>query len=129
MHTTTRELPIKMNAMGATVRHLPAYGVADGSLAAEHLVLAAGVDIAPLLQGLEDDSCQAPHWGYVVRGSVVVTYADDSAETCAAGDFFHWPAGHSVRVEDDAELVMFSPDDAHAAVMDHMLGVLAALPA
>ncbi|KAA1418740.1 cupin domain-containing protein [Nocardioides humilatus] len=129
MHTTTRDLPIKMNALGATVRHLPSYGVADGSLAAEHLVLAAGVDIAPLLQGLEDDACQAPHWGFVVRGRLVVSYADGSDETCSAGEVFHWPAGHSVRVEEDAELVMFSPDAEHFAVMNHMLGVLAELPA
>ena len=129
MHTTTRDLPIKMNALGATVRHQPAFGVADGSLAAEHLVLAAGVDIAPLLQGLEDDACQAPHWGYLVRGRLVVTYADGSEETCAGGEVFHWPAGHSVRVEEDAELVMFSPDAEHFAVMNPMLGVLAALPA
>lgn len=129
MHTPTRDLPIKMNAFGATVRHLPDYGIAEGALAAEHLSLAEGVDIAPLLRGLADDSCHTEHWGYLVSGRVVVTYADDSNETCSAGEVFYWPAGHSVRVEEEAEIVMFSPAAEHLAVMNHMLGVMAEIPA
>ena len=129
MHVTTSDLPITINAFGATVRHLPDFGIAEGALAAEHLSLAEGVDIAPLLKGLADDACHAEHWGYLVAGRVVVTYADDSSETCSAGEVFYWPAGHSVRVEQDSEIVMFSPAAEHLAVMDHMLGVMAALPA
>ncbi|WP_148615600.1 cupin domain-containing protein [Nocardioides rubriscoriae] len=129
MHTPTQDLPIAMNALGATARHLPDYGDAFGTLAAEHFTLAAGVDIAPLLHGLDDDVCFAPHWGYAVRGRVVVTYADGEAEVVRAGEVFHWPAGHSVRVEEDAELIMFSPAAEHRAVMNHMLGVLAGAPA
>lgn len=129
MRISELDLPIKMNALGATAHHLPGFGVADGELAAEYFSLAAGVDIAPLLVGLEDDRCQAAHWGYVIDGRVVVTYADDSTESCATGDVFHWPAGHSVRVEEDARLVMFSPAAEHLAVMNHMLTVLATVPA
>ncbi len=129
MHTTTRDLPIKINAFGATVRHLPDFGVAEGSLAAEHLSLAEGVDIAPLLTGLTDDACHCEHWGYLVGGRVVVTYADGSSETCSAGEVFYWPAGHSVRVEQAAEIVMFSPAAEHLLVMNHMLGVMAEIPA
>ncbi len=129
MRIAKQDLPIKMNALGATVHHLPDFGVAEGPLAAEYLCLAAGVDIAPLLVGLEDDRCQSEHWGYVIRGQVVVTYADDSTDTCSSGEVFYWPAGHSVRVEEDARLVMFSPAAEHLAVMNHMLGVLATVPA
>ncbi len=129
MHTATRDLPIKMNALGATVRHLPDFGVADGPLAAEHLSLAEGLDIAGLLIGLTGDACQSPHWGFVIRGRLVVSYADGSTETCSAGEVFHWPAGHSVRVEEAAELVMFSPAAEHLAVMNHMLEILAGIPA
>jgi hypothetical protein len=50
-----------------------------------------------------------------------VTYSGDTAdERCAAGDMFHWPAGHSVRVEEDAEIVMFSPQADHGPVLDHL---------
>jgi quercetin dioxygenase-like cupin family protein len=72
--------------------------------------------------------CFSPHWGYLLHGRVVVTY-DDTTEVCAAGQVFHWPAGHTVRVEDDAEIVMFSPAAEHLAVMNHMLETLATIPA
>jgi hypothetical protein len=129
MHVNKHDLPVKMNALGAKVRHLPDFGDAFGPLAAEHLCLDAGVDIAPLLAGLDDGLCFAAHWGHVLHGRVVVGYGDGSTETCAAGEVFHWPAGHTVRVEEDAELVMFSPAAEHLAVMNHMLTVLATAPA
>lgn len=36
----------------------------------------AGFDLAPLLKGLSDDRCQCPYWGYVIKGRMVVRYAD-----------------------------------------------------
>ena len=41
------------------------------------------------------------------------------AET-VGGDLFYWPPGHRVRVSQDAELVLFSPQESHGAVMDHI---------
>ena len=128
MHINKHDLPIKLNALGATARHQGEFGTAFGTLAAEHLCLATGVDIAPLLEGLDDGMCFCPHWGYLLHGRVVVTY-DDTTEVCSAGQVFHWPAGHTVRVEDDAEIVMFSPAAEHLAVMNHMLETLATIPA
>jgi hypothetical protein len=55
----------------------------------------------------------------------VVSYSDGTSERCSGGDVFHWPAGHSVRVDQDAEIVLFSPVTAHTAVMDHMLSMMA----
>lgn len=129
MHLPKTDLPVKMNALGATARHLPDFGIGSGPLAAEYFTLAAGVDIAPLLQGLRDDGCQAEHWGYLINGRVVVTYSDDSEETCSGGDVFYWPAGHSVRVEDDADIILFSAQEEHQQAMNHMLEKLAMLPA
>lgn len=86
--------------------------------------LKAGTDIAPLLRGLENDACQAAHWGYVESGRLVVTYTDGTEETCAARDLFHRPPGHSVRVIDDAEVILFSPQTEHVAVIDHMLAAM-----
>ena len=77
--------------------------------------------IAALLQGLEDDACQAPHWGYMISGEVVVTYTNGTEEACAGDDLFYWPPGHSVRVVNDAEVILFSPQREHSDVMDHML--------
>ncbi|HYG92159.1 MAG TPA: cupin domain-containing protein [Nocardioides sp.] len=118
-------IPVKMDVPGATVRQLSDFGTAAAVLGAEHLSLSAGTDIAPLLQGLEEDLCQSPHWGYVVSGRLTVTYGDGQAESCATGDLVHWPAGHSVRVDEDAEVVLFSPQLEHLHVLDHMLRRLA----
>lgn len=87
----------------------------------EYFSLGAGTDIAPLLKGLEGDACQAPHWGYMVSGEVVVTFTSGTAETCQENDLFYWPPGHTVRVVRDAEIVLFSPQHEHAHAMDHML--------
>jgi hypothetical protein len=125
MHITKQDIPVRVEAPGAVARQLPDFGVADGDIGAEYFSLGAGTDLAPLLAGLNGDMCHSPHWGYVIAGNVVVTYADGDTERCVAGDVFHWPAGHSVRVEEDAELILFSPQVSHGEVMDHIAGKLA----
>ncbi|HEX2575150.1 MAG TPA: hypothetical protein VHK88_02305 [Aquihabitans sp.] len=127
MHITKTDIPVRVEAPGAVARQVPDFGTADGTIGAEYFSLATGTDLAPLLAGLDGDACHSPHWGYVIQGDVVVTYADGGTERCVTGDVFHWPAGHSVRVEDDAELILFSPQDSHGAVMDHINGKLATL--
>ncbi len=57
----------------------------------------------------------------MISGQVVVAYTDGTEETCSGQDVFFWPAGHSVRVTDDAELILFSAQAEHTAVIDHML--------
>jgi hypothetical protein len=69
---------------------------------------AAEVDGAPLLKGLEDDLCQCPHWGYVVKGTATFTFADH-VEEYQTGDAFYLPPGHSPAHSADSELVLFSP--------------------
>ena len=123
MRINTTAVPVVMEVPGATARQIRC----GGDLAAEYFSLGAGTDIAPLLQGLEGDSCQAPHWGYVLAGELVVSYTDGTTDRCTTGDCFYWPAGHSVRVEQDAEVIMFSPHTEHAAVIDHMKAKLATL--
>ncbi len=120
MHLATHDIPVKIDTDGATARQQPDFGDAAGRLGAEHFKMHAGTDLAPLLKGLERDACQSAHWGYIIAGRVVVDYTDGTSETCVAGDVVHWPAGHSVRVEEDAELVLFSPQADHTPVLDHL---------
>lgn len=122
MRIAKQDIPTRIDVPGAVARQTDDFGDASkhGPLAAEWFSLDAGTDIAPLLQGLEDDACQAPHWGYVISGNLVVTYTNGDVDTCATGDVFYWPSGHSVRVTEDAEVILFSPRMEHAAVIDHM---------
>ncbi len=115
-------VPIVLDVPGATARQQLDFGDATGfgRMAGEYFTLAAGTDIAPLLHGLEHDACDAPHWGYMLEGEVVVTFVGGRTDTTVAGELFYWPPGHSVRVVADAEIVLFSPQDEHVAVVDHM---------
>lgn len=125
MRLPKEAIPVKIDAPGATARQLTDFGDASGTIGAEYFTMAAGTDLAPLLEGLENDMCHGAHWGYMIKGDVVVSYLDGTTERCSGGDVFHWPAGHSVRVERDAEVVLFSPQAEHTAVMDHILAKLA----
>lgn len=124
MRIPKEAIPVKIAVPGATARQIPDFGVASGTIGAEWFSMGAGTDLAPLLEGLDGDMCHGPHWGYLLAGDVVVSYRDGSTEQCRGGDLFYWPPGHSVRVEEDAELIMFSPQAEHQAVMDHILAKL-----
>ena len=38
-----------------------------------------------------------------------------------AHDLFYWPPGHNVKVDADAEIIMFSPQREHSHVINHMI--------
>ena len=94
-------------------------------MGAEYFSLGAGADIAPLLKGLEGDSCQSPHWGYLLQGELTVTFADNKEEVVSAGDLFYWPPGHTVRADKDSEIILFSPQDEHSKVIEHIRAKMA----
>lgn len=67
------------------------------------------VDHAPLFKGLPNDSCQCPHWGYVIEGRITWRYDDGTEEVHEAGDAFYAPGGHVPIAEAGTEYVQFSP--------------------
>jgi quercetin dioxygenase-like cupin family protein len=58
----------------------------------------------------------------VLQGKLTTTDAAGQQESVSAGELFYWPPGHNVRVDADAEIVMFSPQHEHSKVIDHMIG-------
>ena len=127
MRIAKQDIPVRIDVPGAIARQKTGFGDAAGygTISGEYFSLGAGTDIAPLLQGLENDLCQAPHWGYVLQGALTVTYTDGGSEAVNGGDLFYWPPGHTVKVGEDAEVILFSPQHEHSAVIDHMLGKMA----
>jgi hypothetical protein len=103
-------------------RQKPDFGDATGygKMGGEYFAMDAGTDIAPLLQGLEDDLCHSPHWGYLIKGKLTVSYKNGEAEDVNSGDLFYWPPGHTVKVGKDAEIILFSPQHEHTQVLDHI---------
>lgn len=123
MRIAKDDVEIKMEIPGAVIRTRTDFGDASGygKISGEYFTLAAGVDTTPLFQGLDGNACQCPHWGYVLSGTLTTTGADGATETVNKGDLFYWPPGHNVRVDVDAEIIMFSPQAEHHAVIDHMI--------
>lgn len=126
MHVTKQDIPTKIDVPGATARQLVDFGEASGTIGAEYFTMGSGTDLEPLLQGLEGDACHAPHWGYIISGDLTVTYTDGTSEQCVTDDVFYWHPGHSVRADADTDFILFSPQEEHGAVMDHILAKLGA---
>ncbi len=116
------DVEVKMEIPGAVLRQRTDFGDATGlgKISGEYFSLAAGVDTTPLFLGLEGNLCQCPHWGFVIKGTLTTTDAAGRQETAKTNDLFFWPTGHNVKVTEDAEIVMFSPQREHTTVIDHM---------
>ncbi len=123
MRIAKEDIPVKFEAPGAVARQKIDFGSTSGlnMLSGEYFSLAAGTDISPLLQGLQGDLCQSPHWGYLIQGALTVIFADDSREEVHGGDLFYWPPGHTLTVSEDAEIILFSPQHEHGEVIDHII--------
>ena len=128
MRITKEDIPVRINVPGAVARQKTNFGDATGygMISGEYFSLGAGTDILPLLEGLEGGLCQSPHWGYLLQGKLTVTYADGTREGIKSGDLFYWPPGHTVKVGEDAEIILSSPQDEHSEVIDHILNKMGA---
>lgn len=126
MKQNKRDVPVRVDTPDAIARQQMDFGDTSGygELSGEYFTFGAGTDLTPLLKGLEDDLCQCPHWGYVLEGSLTAVYSDGREEVTETGELFYWPPGHTIQANDDSDIVMFSPQDEHAAVLDHVLGKL-----
>src|SRR6185312_7336302 len=93
------------------------------------LTFNADIDATPLMQGLPDERCQCPHWGYVLRGRMTFRFADRE-EVVEAGDAFYLPPGHVPIAEAGTEYVQFSPAEELKVVGEtleaNMRGMMAA---
>ena len=128
MRISKDDVPVRIQVPGATARQKTDFGDASGysGMGGEYFSLGAGTDITELLKGLEGDLCQSPHWGYLIEGKVTVTFADGASEMVSGGDLFYWPPGHTVRADDGAEIILFSPEHEHTMVIDHLKSKLGA---
>ncbi|HKJ50804.1 MAG TPA: cupin domain-containing protein [Gammaproteobacteria bacterium] len=123
MRVSKDNVKVRMEIPGATIRQQADFGDVSGfgKISGEYFTLSAGVDTTPLFLGLEGDLCQCPHWGFVLSGRITTTDSRGAEETVNANDLFYWPPGHNVKVDEDAEIVMFSPEHEHSHVIDHMI--------
>lgn len=88
-----------------------------------------GADFKPLLMGLKNDHCQVPHWGYVVKGAILIEYEDGSNDIFSEGEAFYMKPGHTGKVLEDLQLVSFSPEEGMHELGHHLEKRMAELKA
>ena len=116
MKTNKEDIPVTRQSEDSIMRALPGYG----GMTIAYSEVPAGTDFTPLLQGLENDSCHCPHWGYLIQGALRVKYDDGTEETITAGDVFYLPPGHTAIVEEDTKLIDFNPEKEYNEVMEQI---------
>jgi uncharacterized cupin superfamily protein len=118
-----------------TAPNIEAMGPAEdrgGELAgytADFVSIRQGHSLAAVLKGLPGDSCQCPHWGYIMAGRLTVSYTDGTQEVYQAGDAFFMPPGHVPAADTGTELLQFSPTDQLATTMAAIKANVAAMQA
>ncbi len=115
-HIAKEKIPVGMKAPKTVLRSQTGIG----GFAVAFNELPAGGDMTPLFQGLPDNACPVPHWGYMLEGAIRIKYVNGKEETVKAGEVFYWPAGHLPFVEKDVKLIDFSPDVEFKQLMAHI---------
>ena len=64
---------------------------------------------AELFRGLPGDRCQCPHWGVVLKGSLIYDEADGSRAEIGEGEAYYVAPGHLPIFTAGTEVVEFSP--------------------
>jgi hypothetical protein len=107
MRGSKQDIPVAMDVMGVTIRQLE-----WGNMNVAFESFPAGMDTEPIFKGLPDDRCQCPHWGYVLKGRLRIRYKDRE-EILQAGDAYYLAPGHLPFMEEDCEVIEFSPSVEH----------------
>ena len=111
MHAVRHELPLSLEEGSLSSR--------EATWGPMHVVfqsLPAKWTDAGLFADAPTGECPCPHWGYMVRGTMRITYADHD-ELVHAGAAYYIPPGHTIRAITDCELVEFSAEDAYQAAL------------
>jgi mannose-6-phosphate isomerase-like protein (cupin superfamily) len=82
--------------------------------------LPAGTDFSPMLEGLKNNSCQVPHWGYIIKGALRLKYDDGKEVVLNAGEVFYMPPGHKAIVVEDLKILDFSPEKEMKGLIGHI---------
>lgn len=120
MGTKIDDLPVELEAGDLLTRYAE-----FGDMAIRHASVPAGTDMGPVLQGLPGDRCPSPHWGVVLEGSIRMVHADGSTEVAAAGEVYHWPAGHTATTDEGVVFIEVGPVTEMRQFGDHAKDVLA----
>ena len=113
MHVKKEDLPVAMEAPGTKVMFKGGFG---GNVIA-YYEMPAGPENKALFEGLPENACHCPHWGYILKGEMAVHYSDGSDEVVKEGDLYYFPAGHTAEIKKDIIFIEISPEKEYMEVM------------
>ncbi|MGW1766886.1 cupin domain-containing protein [Streptomyces sp. NPDC002073] len=109
------QAPVAMQTEGAELRTAEI----GGGFSVAFVRFADGTDMTPAFQGLTDDLCPCPHWGYVTKGTVRM-HTKDGDTDYATGEAFYWAPGHAPEAVGETEFLDFSPTEEFNKVVSHV---------
>lgn len=122
MHAKKEELPNTFEMPGAIFRMQPG----QGNMMISYAEMPAG-PLDAILEGLPNNSCQCPHWGYLFKGQMTIQYHNGEKEVIKAGDVYYLRPGHSGSIDEDSIAIEFSPEKEYMEVMEHIQKKMQAL--
>ncbi|MCA1726320.1 MAG: hypothetical protein LC722_01285 [Actinobacteria bacterium] len=114
---------IELDAMPVTLAddHVDIRTTEAGEMTIGYFRLKEGTDLSPALVGLPGDLCQCPHWGYLLKGRLMMK-TKDGDQVFEAGRAFYWAPGHAPVALEDCEYVDVSPTEELNTVIRHVKG-------
>ena len=91
-----------------------------GGLFVECIECTEKIDVGPMLEGLPNNQCPCPHWGYMLKGAIHMKYEDGMEEVIKEGDVFFMPKGHTAWFEAGSKMLSFSPEAESKQLADHI---------
>lgn len=122
MHAKKEDLPKAIDIPGMTFRVLGG----QGNMVMSYSEIPAG-PVDSVLEGLPNNCCHCPHWGYLLKGQMTIKYENGEQEVIKAGDLYYVPAGHTGTIDEETIAVEFSPEKEYMEVMDHIKKKLQAM--
>ena len=121
MRGSTRDFPVAID-----IDQVRGQYAEWGNMQAGFETFKTELDMTPLLKGLPGDRCQCPHWGYVLKGRMVIRYAGRE-EVVKAGDAYYMAPGHIPFFDAGTEVIEFSDKEAYGRTLEVIDKNLAAL--
>jgi hypothetical protein len=112
---TREDLPIAIKAGGLELRFSPV-----GNMTLSFYQIPKNTDFASLLKGLPEDRCQCRHWGYLLKGKMLV-HTKMGEEMVETGQVFYMAPGHVPEFLEDCDLFEFAPTDEFEQMMEHIM--------
>ena len=123
MRVQKDDVDVRLEIPGAVIRQRTEFGDVERIRQDQRRVLHAlgGRRHHPALPGTGGQPLPVPPLGLRPARPAHHDRREGAQETVKANDLFYWPPGHNVKVDADAEIVMFSPQREHSHVIDHMI--------